>query len=225
MSGLVIVASGGHGSTFILNKLKAHKRPDVTFGDKLTAVDLKLSDKPTKEYLKEFKKRTNGFYTLNLDKSIEDNMVSYLNAAYDKNLSVLLSGRISRVGKFFTNNDVKNVVCLVRHPLHAMVSLLVHRHPEKLEWFGGNINSEECVLYYSKLWNDTVSDHILANNKIIRYEFARKDSLNTSNKVRSIFNEWKQKRRNLGVLKEEFEEMLESKVKENYYKLYSKWDI
>ena len=96
MAGTIIVASGGHGSTFLQTTLKAHKRPDVTFGDKMSEPDLMLSDIPSDKHVVEFKKRTFGWYKLDQSKTIAENMVDYLRSVNKNNKAVVLNGRISR---------------------------------------------------------------------------------------------------------------------------------
>ena len=225
MNNNIIAASGGHGSTYIQSTLRAHKRPDVVFGDKMSEPYLKLSDIPSKKHRIEFKKRTGG-WNLDLNRTIEDNMVRYLEDMNNKNIRVLVGGRISRLGPFFSVNPIENVICFVRHPLHAMVSFLVHRHPEKTNRFEGGLNSESCVEYYASIWNATVCDHIEAGSIMIRYEFAPKDAINLKdNKIKQMFSGWHINKRNPSILQPEFESLLKELVKDNYTQLYNKWEI
>jgi hypothetical protein len=153
-------------------------------------------------------------------------MVSYLKLMSKLGKYVIVNGRISRIGPIFSKHEIKNVICLIRHPLHAMVSLLVHRHPEKVKRFSGGFNSDDCVKYYADLWNKTISDQIGAGNKIIRYEYANKDLEKLNNeKLKILFKGWKSNKRNFNKLKPEFDAMLKDLVKDYYYQLYDKWTI
>ena len=156
-------------------------------------------------------------------------MVQYLTKINGSNKMVMLSGELCRMGSFFTRNYVKTVLCIVRHPLHAMVSYLVNRHNEKVTKFKNGFNSNECVEYYAKIWNDVIGDHLNANSTVIRYEFAKEDTvLLTKDDIQLkhiLANYWKSNTRNFGVLKPQFEELLKQLVKVNYDKLYETWDV
>jgi len=224
-NGTIIVISGGCGSTYLRNQLNAHKRPDVALFDKVIQHNLMLSNLITSQQQKEFKKRTYGWYTLNTHKTIEENMLDYLRQINKYNIPTILNGNISRIGPFFTNNKIDNVICLVRHPLHAMTSLLVHRHPEKVKRFPKGLNSKECIHYYADMWNSIIGDH-LKNNIIIRYEFAKDDAnILTNDKLKNIFKTWKSTTRNYNIINSYYEEMLYELVKNVYIKIYKEWKI
>lgn len=221
----IVVISGGHGSTFLFEKIKCHKRPDVVF-DPYNNPELTLGDTPLKEVCAEFKKRTNGFHTLDINKSIEQNFVEYLTRVNELGAHTIINGRISRIGPLFSNNPIDNVVCVVRHPLHAMVSLLVHRHPEKAKRFSGGFSSEEAVYYYAKLWNDTVKDQLNSDAKFIRFEYAVKDSEVLHNPLwKNLFKLWNTDIRNFGVLDGKLEALLKTLVSDAYNELYDVWYI
>lgn len=226
----ILSLHAGHGSTFLIKELDAHIRPDVVFHDQRTFdPGCTLIDKPTKDHIIEFRKRTFGWYSLNPNMTIEENMVQYLTKINSDNKIVVITSELCRMGPFFTRNSIENVICVVRHPLHAMVSYLTHQHREKVKRFKEGFNSIECVEYYAKIWNEIISDHINANSKIIRYEFAREDAsflTEEDAKLKDLFiNKWRSDTRNFGVLNTQLEELLKQLVKINYDKLYEGWGI
>lgn len=226
----ILSVHAGHGSTFLSGELHTHRRPDVVFHDQKTFdPNCALTDKPTKCHIIGFKKRTFGWYDLNPNITIEKNMVKYLIKINSSNKMVMITSELCRMGPFFTCNPIENVICVVRHPLHAMVSYLTHQHREKVKRFKEGFNSVECVEYYAKIWNEIVSDHINANSKIIRYEFVKEDAsflTKEDEKLKNLFvNRWRSDTRNFGVLNTHLEELLKQLVKINYDKLYERWDV
>lgn len=233
----IILIYAGHGSTFLYRRLKAfsnvHKRPDVTFDVLIKYNDyvfenvgLKLTDKPTEYHKNLFFKRSMGFFCIDFAKSVEENMVNYLKRVNNsKTEKTMLTGSISQIGPFFTRNKIEGVLAVVRHPLHAMVSYLLHQHPRSGKRFGG-VNSKACADFYAKYWNTRITDLFGANIRIIRYEYAREDSEGLGDEIlEAIFKDWKSSKRNYGVLKPDNEAYLKSLVKDNYFRLYEKWQI
>jgi hypothetical protein len=226
---------GGHGSTFLKKYLKScgikvHIRPDIVFNNKSTLnPDAKLSDKPTKNHLNKFRIRTLNQYSLNLNKTIEENMIYYLNSVNKSNNVVIFTSEICRMGPFFTNNNIENVIYIVRHPVHAMISFLAHQHKEKMVHFKNGLNSIEYVKYYAKLWNDLTSDHLNGGSKIVRYEFAKRDVdfLGKGDIIlKNMFTtSWKSDIRNYNVLDSQLEAILKDMVRANYERLYDRWEV
>jgi len=224
----IIIASGGQGGTYLRIRLAAHKRPDVAFYPRqgISCINIKSTDKPTERQQAEFLKRTFGWHILGLDKTIEENMVQYLeriNSNEAKN--AVLAGSMSLMGPFFRANKIENVFCLMRHPLHMMISLLVVRHKRHAVRYGG-INSEACVEDYASLWNAIAKDAIEGEVKIIRHEYATEDAkIIKDAKIRQVFDGLHPGERFHGFLKPEFEQQLRELTADNYFKMYEKWEI
>lgn len=230
----IIVISAGHGSTFLIGKLHAHSRVDVVFAPvsrytKIKWLDntgLKITDRPLEIHRKLFLQRTRGWSRLDLTKSIEENMVNYLKAINKSETErTTLTGTISRIGPFFKRNKIEGVLAVVRHPLHAMVSYLLHQHPEFGEIYGG-INNKSCVDFYASNWNLLTTDLLDGGVPIIRYEYAKEDSRGLGDKeLELIFKDWISSKRNYGILKPDIEAYLKSLVANNYFRIYEKWKI
>lgn len=230
----VIVAPPGSGSTHLNRQLESHARADLTFEPfsnmshgGVDNTGLKITDKPIKEHMISFHTRTFGEYDLDLNLTIEKNLVNYIDFMNNQTeRRATLGGTISTLGPpFFTRNKTNGILAIIRHPLHSMVSLLLHQHP----WHGvqlGGINSETCVKFYANQWNRLVSDLIAGEIKIIRFEYAKEDSAELEDdKLKSIFSKWLSHLRIHRALKIGFERMLKSLVEKNYFKLYEEWEI
>jgi hypothetical protein len=219
---LIYAASGGHGSIFLVNALREtgrriHIRPDVAFD-----LNQSLDDCPSQAGVKVFYQRTG--YKLDVSKSINDNMVSYLNCICKAGEIVLIT-RLSRHGPFFCRNKISGVVCLVRHPLHAYVSFVGHQHPEAAQEFG-ELDSNRRIEWYAKQWNLLVSDYINSRNKIIRFESMHNDLAGLSDtSLPKLLKNWRPEIRNNGVLTKAKENFLKDLVAETFYKVYQDWDI
>lgn len=224
----IIIASGGQGGTYLRIRLKAHKRPDLAFYPRcgISCINLKSSSKPTAKQQAIFLKRTFGWYTLELDKTIKDNMIQYLiciNANGAKN--VVLAGSLSLMGSFFKMEKIENVYCLIRHPVNAMVALLVVRHKRHAMRYGG-INTEACIDDYASLWNSIAGDVIEGKVKIIRHEYATQDARTIKDaEIRKVFEGLYSDERFPGVLESKFEQQLKELTADNYFKIYDKWEI
>jgi hypothetical protein len=222
----IIVAAGAHASTYLGSNLNAHVRPDISFkgiGPWAKWQDYTLKSKPNKEQLKVFYKRTKNFIKFDMDKTIEENFLMYINKLRKKKTYCVLCGSISLLGDFFLNNRVK-VIYLSRHPLNAMCSFMTRRHPETLKQLNTNLNSKKAVEFYAGFWNAFVKEHIEMKNTIVRFEYTNKDS-------RKIKDE-KMRRTLSGIrnnshkmLNKKFENYLKELVSENYFKIYKRWDI
>jgi len=213
---------GGQGSSFLIDALKktgrrVHIRPDVAF-----AIDSTLADFPDSKSVAEFRKRSG--YTLERTKTINDNLVAYLQYVNQRNAITVLA-RASRFGPFLTQNHVNNAVCVVRHPLHSYVSFIGHQHPEAGEPFGG-FASEGSIKWYAEQWNRMAFDYLSSGNAIIRYEFMNGDvKAITSPNLAELLKNWTTGKRNHQVLSQEKEQLLRSLVSEHFYMIYSDWAI
>lgn len=218
----IFASGGGHGSVFLKDSLKLtlckiHVRPDIAFD-----VSSCLDDLPDEKSAEKFKEYT-GF-KLDLTKSINDNLVAYLRHLDEANAIVLLS-RMSRLGHFFTNNGISDAICLIRHPLHAYISFIGHRHPKASDHLGG-LESEERIRWYAQQWNLMTSDYLDSGSKIIRFEFIHDDVKGITNPdLPYLLRSWRTDKRNYGILDAEKVSLLEDLVRETYYRVYDEWDI
>jgi len=226
--GIIIVACGGQGGTYLRKCLPAHKRPDLAFYPRhgIYCKNIKSTDKPTEKQRERFLKRTYDWYTLDLDRTIEENMVDYLeriNADGTKN--TVLAGSLSLMGLFFRKNKIENVFCLIRHPVHIMVVLLTIRHKRHAIRYGG-INTKACVEDYASLWNSIAKDAIEGGVGILRHEYITQDMKDIEDaKAKEVLGGLYLNERFHGVLKPEFEQQLKELTADNYFKIYDKWEI
>ena len=126
-----------------------------------------LEDFPDAQSVKEFHERSG--YTLDLSKDINENFLSYLDCLKRNDAFVVVT-RIPRLGPFFTQNNIKNVLCLVRHPLHAYISFVGYQHPKAGAQFG-ELDAPKRIEWYAKQWNSMTTDYINSGNKIVRFEW------------------------------------------------------
>lgn len=222
---MIFVAIGGSGSEYLSVALKAHYRPDRAFGlDRQGNWSLTtLYDFPTQNQRNDFKKRSKG-YSLDLNKNILDNMKDYIDFIEKNNIDVLFQGFLSRISGDTINSKLDyNHICLVRHPLHAYVSLVYNRHPNITKKYDKGAEDIECIRYFSDMWNSVIGDH----KSYIRYEYAYDDAvkLNLSSKYINILMGLYSSKRNYGVLSEEGEKKLKDLVKENFESIYNEWKI
>lgn len=235
--GTVIVSPGGSGSSFIIKEMNADSRPDVVFSP-LDAhkrriipenLELCLSDLPTEWHATYFTGRTHMKYRLDLEISIEENMVRYLRKAVSSKDNVLLGGAISRVGPFFLRNKDRwpkeTVVCFIRHPLQSMASFLLHRHPEKIDRYG-RFSSSSCLIQYAMLWKKIVNDAIRGGLTIVRFEYAKEDSLKLKDeRLKAVFADWIEGKRNYEMLTKDQENYFKKLVSNIYFQIYERWDV
>jgi hypothetical protein len=218
----IYAISGGHGSIFLAQALRKtgrsiDLRPDVAFG-----LDKTLDEYPPGKTIAAFYNKTG--YAMDASKTINDNMVLYLRHISESGKIVLIT-RFSRLGPFFTRNKIDNVVCVVRHPLHAYVSFVGHQHPEAGQEFGA-LDSERRIEWYAKQWNLLVTDYINSRNCILRFEFMPDDLVRLPYPgLSKLLVNWRPEIRNHRVLSKEKEILLQKSVAANFYTLYRDWDI
>ncbi|MEE4109759.1 MAG: HMG-box domain-containing protein [Halieaceae bacterium] len=218
----IFASGGGHGSVHLISALRPtlcsiHVRPDTAFD-----VGVSLDDRPDNTQQKAFEEKTG--YRLDPGSSINDNMVAYLEHVRRSRVIVLLS-RLSRLGDFFARNAISDPICLVRHPLHAYISFVGHRHPKVAEELGA-IDSEERIRWYAEQWSAMTEDYLSAGCKIIRFEFMHDDVAGIRNPDLSyLLRDWRTGTRNNGVLSSEREAFLHDLVKATYDRIYDDWSI
>jgi len=224
----IIIASGGQGGSYMISRFNAHRRPDLAFYPRrgISPINIKSSMKPSGKQQATFLRRTFGWHTLNLDKTINENMIEYLeHINVDGTKNTVLAGSLSLMGPFFRVNKIENVFYVIRHPLHMMAILLTLRHKKHTLRYGG-INTEACVDDYASLWNAIAVDAIEGNVKIIRHEHAVEDAkdIKDANARRFIGGLFSSQRMH-GVVRPEFEQQLKVLTADNYFKIYDKWEI
>lgn len=218
----IFASGGGHGSVFLKDTLKLtlckiHVRPDIAF-----APSLSLDDYPDEKSAQEFEGYT-GF-ELDLSKNINDNIMSYLQYVDQVNAIVLFS-RMSRLGHFFTKNAISDAICMVRHPLHAYISFIGHRHPKASDHLGG-LESEDRIRWYAEQWNLMTTDYLDSGSDIIRFEFMQDDVQGIENPdLPYLLRSWRTDKRNHGILDADKVSLLKDLVGETYYRVYDDWDI
>lgn len=218
----IFASGGGHGSVFLKDTLqltlcKIHVRPDIAFD-----VSLTLDDYPDEKSCKEFKEYTG--YDLDSSKNINDNIMAYLQYVDETNAIVLLS-RMSRLGHFFTRNGISDAICMVRHPLHAYISFIGHRHPKASDHLGG-IESEDRIRWYAEQWNLMTTDYLDSGSDIIRFEYMQNDVKDIKNPdLPYLLKSWRTDKRNHGILEPEKVDLLKGLVSDTYFRVYDDWDI
>jgi hypothetical protein len=222
---VIFVAIGGSGSEYLCRALRLHYRPDRAFGiDKGDNwQEITIYDFPTQKEKEKFAETANGYH-IDLGKNIIDNMIDYIDFVERNNIDILLQGFLSRVsGDSLCEKLNYNHICLVRHPLHTYVSLLCHRHPNMALKFENGIEDIGCIQYFADMWNSVVKDH----SYFIRYEYAYEDSMNLqlSDRYLKVINGLYSSKRNNGVLSIDGENVLKELVKDNFERLYDKWEI
>lgn len=210
---IYVFAEGGTGSVYFSTRVNVGVRPDTVWG-----FNPPLKDKP-KIPSDTFEKR--GGIPLDLNMTIEDNLVAMLLTRENEGVATMLSGRCSQTGNFLTDNKIE-ATCFVRHPLHAFVSFLSLRHPEHAKHFGG-INTPEAVSFYAGLWNAMVDDFIRSENRIYRFEYMPDEI--TDDWLRDRLKGWTNQLRHYDALDRELELELLEQVEKNFFQLYDEWEI
>ncbi len=232
---MIVSAFGGFGSSFLLTKIKpCDVRPDITFlpdywpskdhpkvlGKIQYLDDLGYVNKPSDVAVREFRRRSS--FSMDADVSIDENLVRYVHWLKVKKKSSLLG--ISSYWGFFSRNEVKGVVHLVRHPLHSYCSWTKKtRHGDYVRSLGG-MNTEASVRFYARIWKRIAGEALQVGSRVVRFEFMVKDCKSIS-RMRSIAKVWKSGKRNRGILRRDLEELLHELVHDEYYQLYHKWGI
>lgn len=210
---IFVFAEGGTGSVYFSQCINVGVRPDTVWGFKP-----EIKAKP--------KGPSVGFtgrsgVPLDAKKTIEENLVDMLKWREDEGKHTMLSGRCSQLSNFLTENKVP-AICIVRHPLHAFVSFLGHRHPEHAQKFGG-INTLQAVHFYAGIWNAMLDDFIKSKNRIYRFEYMPDEILESW--LQEKLKGWNNQLRHYNAIDKNLEEELELLTSNNYYSLYEDWEI
>jgi len=247
MFNVFVTFGAGSGSSYIVRKVggsgnrddiakrgTCHMRADVMFdswGENAPKLD-NLNSFPVQRHKTLFDARVNGFYSLDLKKSIDHNMVEYIKLiqAQDK-IKTVLTGKLSILGPFFTYNNIKNVLGIIRHPLHNIAAAWIRRYPNMPErYFGpqGTLYSEEAIALYSKWWCRVVQDLLDSGNPILRYEYVTQEmeklDLSDDPITKDMLQGWKWIRKHF-ILPSKLDSFFKDSVADQYFKLYDKWEL
>ncbi|MHA2279413.1 MAG: hypothetical protein ACXAC5_00780 [Promethearchaeota archaeon] len=186
------------------------------------------TDKPKPQSAKGFKIRSGG-YDLDMNKSIDENMVEYVAWLKQQPDRTALFSRAPMLA-FFSRNKIKDVIFVIRHPVHQYVSLTKkERHAEFVASYGG-MNTKGGIDYWIQEWGRFARDAVESKNAIVRYEFAQEDAriidLGIADpRPNKVFRNWTTARRNTSVLKPDLEKRLKDAVWDVYSKIYPAWEI
>jgi hypothetical protein len=222
-----IAPGGGHGTVFLLETAKilgykVHLRPCAAFKG-FHKTYWKLADYPEEREgnsRPNWKKRTG--LDLETDKTINENLLMFIDQIQDTSVT-LFSGKLCYHGQFLTMNRVK-MVGIVRHPMHAYVSWMRNRHPEKARFHGG-FGSDESIEWYSRLWSNVVQDLLDSGSPITRYEFMLEDAPKASAVLAKIASGRWHPRYNFNGLHKDAEWLLQELTANQFYEVYDKWDL
>ena len=170
-------------------------------------------------------------FKLDLKKNINENLKIYINFLLSNKERTAIFTHASKL-QFFSNNNIKNVVFLVRHPLMSYMSLVKPgRHPGVVRELGGP-NSIGGVSFYAKMWNLYAKDIVESKRRklnpiIIRYEFAGSDLEKYKNPIlNKIFKDFRSNKRYYNELSCDVENKLREITKSSYEKIFNtKWEI
>jgi hypothetical protein len=193
----VFASYGGYGSSFLIKSLRKNgyavgTRPDLAFrhpndftlqgkaypySKKIKAEEV-YQQFPKPGNYRKFRKRS-GF-KINLDITLERNLLNYLLFLHSKNKRAAVFSAAYRY-KFFSRHQVRNVVFLVRQPMSAYLSYAKpQRHGHVINAMGG-LYSEKSIKWFGEIWVALVSEYfrLRAANLapvLIRFEYAKGDS-------------------------------------------------
>jgi len=234
----IFVSLGGSGSSYVWGKFsnkegKNGMRPDVCFlpdfwfkrpGSK--RLDKRgYLHKPNATCVKWFKERSGGF-VLNTSKTIEWNMIRFLEGRGDRDLLLTWSAHWG----FFSRRGIRDTIFLLRHPLHNYCSWFkMKRHGSMLKPYGG-IHAEFCIKTFARVWNSTAKEALRMqdlnlNSTLLRFEFASRDGKNLPARLAPIISGWKSGKRNSGVLTFSEEALLRKLTSQQFDRIYDRWDL
>lgn len=248
---LIFTSLGGSGSLYLMDVLErmgitVHKRPDMCWCPQIVAGWRKsrysrmpqwerryqlltkkgLRALPKQHTMESFHHRTG--HVIDRHSDIETNLKQYVQYMRAMNIAVLF-GRVGLAG-FFSRNKIREVTFVIRHPLHAYVSLLIHRHPEIGRGHGG-VESADAVSWYAGMWNALIDEYAACrseklNPHLVRFESAHADvaAMNDSF-MKRLFRGFDVTKRNHGELSSVRVAQLKSLVSDRYNLVYHGWEI
>lgn len=231
---------GGCGSSFLVSQLRkkfiVNSKPDTFFVKKGEPITIKkhmggkkhqrldengLDTLPSKKAIRGFFERTG--YKMDPLKPIYLNLHQYICCVQNSDKTTVLFNSICKFD-FFSRYKIRNLVVLIRHPLHAYLSFVKpERHKNIADLLGGPC-SEKSIIYYLNSWEKNVSEYIKMKDygsKIIRYEFAKQDA-NKLSGLEWVFEKWESGKRNYS---KEISSIMKPLVPDVFFKVYDLWDI
>jgi hypothetical protein len=223
----LFAAIGGCGSTYLIRKLRERYRvddkPDTVYRPLMgeTRIGSVNASQGT------LADRAPGFPAI-AGESLENMFQRYV--VFVRN-DPLRTGVLNTVSEFalFSRCGIRDVVFLVRHPLHAYASWAKpERHGNVVEYLGGIQNVLPAKTYFER-WR-RFSDEALAvcnanlGGRIIRFEYARADASGDA-ELMWLFEEFDSSRRNWGVVSDAVVKGVRAIVAPTYRLLYDSWDV
>jgi hypothetical protein len=227
---------GGHG-TSALRKLwhrrgwRIHIRPDYIFSFGIDTYDIHSFPKWDEKFKhhqskgqmlyhrgKEWTRRA-GFEPYE-DLTISENLLWLLNTTSD---SVILFGKQSLSETWLTNNEIKNLILIVRHPLDAYDSLFGRQHPYWGKLKGG-VDSILAAEFWCKQWNTVMEDFLSTGNPIYKYEHLAADleKEGQTDLANLLGPMWYSKPRR-EFITPKLEEYIKQLTWDNFKQLYTSW--
>lgn len=241
---MIVIAYGGTGSTHIMNnafkvlgRKNVHKRPDVNMKPEFwpEGKDIELPDyngydliTPEQEYAY-FSKRTNG-YQLQRATTTDDNLRAYVK--HTNNEAQLAVMTWATWWQFFSRNRIKNVVFVIRHPLHQCLSWIhptEKGHGKSFKKHGDSLFTVAGLDVFIRIWNANVDEylrlrHLMLDPVAVRYEYMDNDrTMIPGEKFRDCFVDFRMDRRHFDILPKDLEQRLEQRCMWDIF--YDKWNI
>jgi hypothetical protein len=221
----IFASYGGCGSSFLM---KPHPS-DFSLQNKQHPLgNIKPEEvykkKPLERNYRKFNKRAQ--YQINYKLTLEQNLLRYIKYLENDLHKAAIFSAAYRY-HFFSKHSIKNVVFLVRHPIHAYLSYAKpNRHLHVIEAMGG-LYSEKSLKWFGGIWRDLVAEYIRLRELnfkpvLIRFEYAIEDSERYG--LTSIFKAFKIKKRNYADNKKA-EKRMRKIVGRLYDAIYDKWAI
>jgi len=174
-----------------------------------------------------FEERSNGF-NISKTETFDEIILRYIEYLRKHDDKTAVFNTAAEYG-IFSKHWIKDVIFLIRHPLHAYVSWgKPERHKNIIDYLGG-LNSSTAVEFYSKRWKGFTNECIKLDNLgilggVIRFEFVHQDVKKIGG-IEWVFDKFDPNKRNFGFVERKFELMMEQIVSDNYYDFYDSWNI
>ena len=234
-------AIGGSGSTFLINSLIDNGyavlgRPDHYFVPELfyTGKGLPVlgNDQIIHDYNVPISENTKtAFYGMlnepvpEYELTVGEAMLNHIMFVQAQDNATTVFNYLS-IGRFFSTYGVRNIVHLIRHPLHCYTSLAGRQHPHLSEHFGG-LNSEGAVRWFAEIWNQITDEYLTCvklglNHFVVRYEFIKED-IKALPFPPTMFSKFKGSKKRTDLLCDKMEKLLLFLVWDNFFALYPSW--
>ena len=232
-------AIGGSGSTFLINELIRNGydvlgRPDHHFVpeifytvNKAVLVD---DDQLIADYNIPIKDSTRiAFYKMlnlpasNKEVTVSDAMLGHIKRIQSAPNATTVFNYLS-TGGFFSTYGVRNIVHLIRHPLHCYISLAGRQHPHLSENFGG-LDSVGAIRWFAQIWNRIADEYLTCvklglNHFLVRYEHVKED-VELLPFPPTMFEKFRWRVKPTNLLSKKGKNLLLSLVHDNFVTLYN----